>query len=160
MPDAALQPKPLPGSPCNGCGACCLATRCVLSIGIFGEGPGPCPGLERAGDHYQCGLVAHPLTYATEAHIAAGITESDLSYAAGIAIAAGTGVRQPRYRRSRIPSGVHSRERRLGRPKRQAAICLFYSSGLGARARNVMLKSLLKPPTNRVIAVPKDYSYE
>jgi hypothetical protein len=55
-------PKPAFGSPCNGCGRCCLAEQCAISLEIFDVRP-VCPALEPLGDRLICGLMAHPLTF-------------------------------------------------------------------------------------------------
>ena len=82
--------KPLPGAPCNGCGACCLATKCALAMGIFGpEREGPCPALEWTGERSVCGLVANPARYNEGA--APGHSPDALGKAALCAIAAGVG---------------------------------------------------------------------
>ena len=83
-------PKPLPGDPCNGCGACCMATKCGLAIGLFGPEPeGPCPALEWEGARYVCGLVASPMAYAKGKAREYG--EDALSAAARAGIGMGTG---------------------------------------------------------------------
>lgn len=48
--------KPPEGALCNGCGYCCLAEQCGLSIRLFGKAD-ICPALERAGDRWACGLI-------------------------------------------------------------------------------------------------------
>ncbi len=45
IPRYMLARKPPHGSPCTRCGACCVATLCELGRHIFGDQPGPCPGL-------------------------------------------------------------------------------------------------------------------
>lgn len=56
---AAVDRKPRYGSPCNGCGACCMATLCNLAQFVFRQPPvGRCPALTRKEDGtYGCGLV-------------------------------------------------------------------------------------------------------
>lgn len=56
MTDAPIQ-KPEFGSPCNGCGLCCIAEQCLLSIEIFGEMPGPCQALEFDEGRFYCGVL-------------------------------------------------------------------------------------------------------
>ncbi len=51
--------KPPYGSPCNGCGACCLAEQCYLSLVTFGQSH-PCPAIIRDGGRFACGLVERP----------------------------------------------------------------------------------------------------
>lgn len=53
-------PKPAYGTPCNGCGACCIAIPCVLARDMIGAVEGPCPALERDADRYWCGLIRAP----------------------------------------------------------------------------------------------------
>ena len=49
--------KPTFKTPCTRCGYCCAMERCWLSIQAFGEGPGPCPGLEWNGQQASCGVL-------------------------------------------------------------------------------------------------------
>lgn len=49
--------KPKFSTPCNRCGYCCAMERCWISIQAFGEGPGPCPGLEWDGPQAACGVL-------------------------------------------------------------------------------------------------------
>lgn len=51
--------KPLYRAPCNGCGQCCLAVQCPLSVMTFGERE-ICPALVDAGERYECGLISQP----------------------------------------------------------------------------------------------------
>jgi len=68
--DAALAKKPPHGSPCNGCGGCCMDSLCVLGKHVFGGDPwghmdGPCPALtEVEGGKFGCGLIIAPQLYA------------------------------------------------------------------------------------------------
>lgn len=57
--------KPPHGSPCNGCGGCCIDQRCPLAAKLFGPGA-RCPALEPAFPAFTCGLVAHPERYAPD----------------------------------------------------------------------------------------------
>lgn len=57
--------KPPHGSPCNGCGGCCVDQRCPLSAHLFGPG-GQCPALEMRFPAFTCGLVNRPERYAPE----------------------------------------------------------------------------------------------
>lgn len=52
-------PKPAFGSPCNGCGLCCIVSPCQLAVEYLGA-TDKCPALERSGDRYSCGLVTDP----------------------------------------------------------------------------------------------------
>lgn len=63
--------KPLYGAPCNGCGACCLAEQCPLSVMVFGPAP-LCPALTRAGERWACGLIADPSRFFKPGHEAEG----------------------------------------------------------------------------------------
>lgn len=49
--------KPRKGAPCNGCGYCCAAERCLLAIEALGDGPGPCPAMQFEGARFYCGLL-------------------------------------------------------------------------------------------------------
>lgn len=57
---AMLARKPAHGSPCNGCGLCCVATICALGRHVFKQERGPCPALLKTGDNtYTCGVVVN-----------------------------------------------------------------------------------------------------
>jgi hypothetical protein len=61
-----ILPKPLYGEPCNGCGRCCLALQCPVSLEVFGDvsEEGFCPALEPVGGgRLACGLMSRPLDY-------------------------------------------------------------------------------------------------
>lgn len=80
--------KPLYGSPCNGCGLCCVMEQCPLSIEVFGP-HSLCPALEElpAGG-FTCGLIARPRVYLeTKAPELADL----LGEAFGVILGAGTG---------------------------------------------------------------------
>lgn len=50
--------KPETGEPCNGCGVCCLAMPCAISMDAFGTKPGErCPVLEWRDGRFWCGAV-------------------------------------------------------------------------------------------------------
>lgn len=55
-----LPPKPLAGSPCNGCGQCCAAELCEIGKILFDESSLPCPALASSPDGTRtvCSLVA------------------------------------------------------------------------------------------------------
>jgi len=55
--------KPAYGDPCNGCGVCCLAVQCPISIALFGDAE-ICPALVEAGNALACGLMID-----TKAHV-------------------------------------------------------------------------------------------
>jgi len=54
--------KPVLGSPCNGCGVCCLAETCPAALLLFRRRRGPCPALawDDTANRYQCDLVQAP----------------------------------------------------------------------------------------------------
>lgn len=58
-------PKPAPGAPCNGCGACCAALPCPVSRLLLGHRRGACPALQwRAAERsYVCGMVVAPASF-------------------------------------------------------------------------------------------------
>jgi hypothetical protein len=58
--EAAAAPKPPYGSPCNGCGACCLAEPCPLGILVSRRRQGRCAALnwDDGSGRYRCGLLA------------------------------------------------------------------------------------------------------
>lgn len=64
--------KPLYLSPCNGCGQCCLAEQCRVSVIVFGERD-LCPALVDAGERYACGLIVHPEKYYQPGHEVEGV---------------------------------------------------------------------------------------
>lgn len=49
--------KPPRGSPCNGCGLCCLEEVCLIGEKMFDTNTPPCPGLVTENDRYLCGVV-------------------------------------------------------------------------------------------------------
>lgn len=57
--------KPEFGSPCNGCGLCCISTPCNLAlVNIDAALPGMrCPALELEGGRFWCGMVRNPSRY-------------------------------------------------------------------------------------------------
>jgi hypothetical protein len=63
--DGIYARKPPHGSPCNGCGVCCMVTLCPLGQHILGFELGRCPALTKRDDTtYVCGLVLDPAKYA------------------------------------------------------------------------------------------------
>lgn len=62
MSQSSLPTKPPYGSPCNGCGLCCLTEQCLVSEALFGEQE-LCPAIEQAGDAIACGLMVNTANY-------------------------------------------------------------------------------------------------
>lgn len=59
-----LVEKPPHGSPCNGCGVCCMVSLCPLAEAVFPTEKAPCPALVNSEDgRRDCGLVLHPQEY-------------------------------------------------------------------------------------------------
>jgi hypothetical protein len=79
------------GGPCNGCGLCCRAARCILAQHVFKlDEFGPCPVLTKTGDRtYGCGLALAPGKFVPELARAKG--SAALRKAALLLIAAGEG---------------------------------------------------------------------
>lgn len=48
--------KPRFGSPCNGCGYCCISETCKIGIAAFGN-VSPCPAITFDEGKFRCGLV-------------------------------------------------------------------------------------------------------
>lgn len=82
-----FRPKPAFGSPCNGCGVCCIAVQCPLSTAIFGDAE-LCPALEAEGDGFACGLIRNPSHYLHDLPKWSG---SSMSEAFAVMLGAGTG---------------------------------------------------------------------
>lgn len=49
--------KPPHGSPCNGCGVCCLVTLCDIGLAVYQRDRGPCPSLRWSGPVATCGMA-------------------------------------------------------------------------------------------------------
>lgn len=45
------------GSPCNGCGYCCAAEQCLISLELFGPVGAPCPAMQFADGRFYCGVL-------------------------------------------------------------------------------------------------------
>lgn len=58
-PKRLLDKKPPHGSPCNGCGLCCMAMLCDLAMHVFALPQlGRCPALvQTSEDTFACGLT-------------------------------------------------------------------------------------------------------
>lgn len=80
--------KPAYGSPCNGCGLCCIAEQCPIGALLLGEAD-LCPALTQMGNVKVCGLVADTKRYFNTL----GRAELDtmLSNAIGYVLGAGRG---------------------------------------------------------------------
>jgi hypothetical protein len=48
-------------NPCNGCGICCIAEQCPVSVKQFGVAQ-VCPALQFEDGRFWCGLMKDPLT--------------------------------------------------------------------------------------------------
>ncbi|WP_431287293.1 hypothetical protein [Roseateles chitinivorans] len=58
-------PKPAVGTPCNGCGVCCLAEPCPLGMLVSLKREGACRALQWSENdrQYRCGMLVHPTRY-------------------------------------------------------------------------------------------------
>ena len=62
----ALAPaKPALGEPCNGCGVCCAAEPCPVSLALLWPHQAPCKALiwHDVENRYLCGMVMQPSNY-------------------------------------------------------------------------------------------------
>ena len=64
------------GNPCNGCGLCCLAEPCPVSLELFGQSS-QCPALEFDGGRFRCALMTNPGDYGA---IPEGVLSLDLDH--------------------------------------------------------------------------------
>jgi hypothetical protein len=57
--------KPTLGAPCNGCGVCCAAEPCPVSLALLWPHTAPCKALQwhEENKHYRCGMVVTPSRY-------------------------------------------------------------------------------------------------
>jgi len=57
--------KPALGKPCNGCGVCCAAEPCPVSLALLWPHSRPCRALEwgEVEKRYFCGMVIRPANY-------------------------------------------------------------------------------------------------
>lgn len=57
--------KPALGAPCNGCGVCCAAEPCPVSLALLWPHRRPCRALEWHADQqrYLCGILRQPTDY-------------------------------------------------------------------------------------------------
>lgn len=80
------------GTPCNGCGLCCMAEPCPFGRALFGKKSGRCPALEWLAEHgrYACGLVVSPERYAPADRLERFGSRA-LSEAAAFTVGAGIG---------------------------------------------------------------------
>ena len=58
----AAPQKPAEGTPCNGCGVCCLTEPCPLGVFLSGRRRGACDALiwHEDGRMYRCGAISAP----------------------------------------------------------------------------------------------------
>lgn len=59
---AEAPPKPLAGSPCNGCGLCCTVAPCPIGVLLSRRRTGACRALDwnAATRQYRCGVIVQP----------------------------------------------------------------------------------------------------
>lgn len=57
MEDLEFPPKPLFGSPCNGCGLCCRMEICPIGREAFPGASARCPGMLFDEGRFHCRLV-------------------------------------------------------------------------------------------------------
>jgi len=62
---AHAPPKPALGEACNGCGVCCAAEPCPVSLTLLWPHQAPCRALmwSDAGQRYLCGMVSDPARF-------------------------------------------------------------------------------------------------
>lgn len=49
--------KPKEGSPCNGCGVCCMTVPCSVAETVLDVHEGACPALEFSDGRHWCGFI-------------------------------------------------------------------------------------------------------
>lgn len=112
-PRQMLDRKPPHGSPCNGCGLCCVATTCKLGQHLFKQERGPCPALVHNGDlTYACGVVRSPLHYMK----ASATNVSEMRDAALLIIGAADGC-DARFNGEWINHDFHRRQNKIDRER-------------------------------------------
>jgi len=54
--------KPAMGTPCNGCGVCCAAEPCPVSLALLWPHKSPCTALtwDDTNQRYLCGMATQP----------------------------------------------------------------------------------------------------
>lgn len=57
--------KPALGQPCNGCGVCCAAEPCPVSLAMLWPHQTPCRALiwQESTQRYVCGMVSEPARF-------------------------------------------------------------------------------------------------
>ncbi len=58
-------PKPLAGTPCNGCGVCCASEPCPVALVFLHQRRGSCKALQwdEGERRYRCGMAQTPGQY-------------------------------------------------------------------------------------------------
>ncbi len=80
--------KPRYGDPCNGCGSCCILTRCPIGEALFPESDGrACPALISEGVKMACGIINDPTAYLS----VPGAKAADVSAAIALMLGVGLG---------------------------------------------------------------------
>lgn len=62
---ADAPPKPALGQPCNGCGVCCAAEPCPVSLALLWTHQAPCQALvwHHETQRYLCSMVSEPARF-------------------------------------------------------------------------------------------------
>ncbi|MEA8593044.1 hypothetical protein PZT57_30825 [Pseudomonas aeruginosa] len=70
--------KPALGSPCNGCGVCCIAQVCDLGVAL-GDDQNCKALLQRSDGTFSCGLVEDPYRFIPEVDLSKWLTLDQMS---------------------------------------------------------------------------------